>query len=126
MPRALVVEDEAIAAMALQVMLENLGWEVVGVVTRGEEALELALAHAPDAVLMDIRLKGAMSGVESAKAIRAHLPTPIIFTTAYSIEEITAAHEIDEGFLFVTKPIRTHELARALATCRTQGRDGPP
>ena len=62
--RVLIVEDEAIAARAAQIMLETMGCEVTGVVDTGEAAIECAETGAPDLVLMDIRLKGGMDGIE--------------------------------------------------------------
>ena len=114
--RVLIAEDEAIAAMAISLMLESRGSTVLGVASTGQEAIDLASELHPDLVLMDIRLKGGMSGIESAKAIQARLHIPIIFTTAYSADEIRATCVVDEGFLFVTKPIHEGELARAIAT----------
>ena len=105
--RVLIAEDEAIAAMAISLMLESRGSTVLGVASTGQEAIDLASELHPDLVLMDIRLKGGMS---------ARLHIPIIFTTAYSADEIRATCVVDEGFLFVTKPIHEGELARAIAT----------
>jgi CheY-like chemotaxis protein len=117
--RVLVVEDEAIAAMAIRLMLESMGCTVLAIAAHGQEAVDLALELQPDLVLMDIRLKGGMSGIESARIIRGRLQIPIIFTTAYSLEEIRASCPIDDGLLFVSKPIQESELAQAVSTaCR--------
>lgn len=121
----MVVEDEAIAAMAVSHMLESAGCTVLGVAVSGQEAVELTLKCHPDVVLMDIRLKGEMSGIDSAKAIRQRLQVPIVFTTAYSVEEIRESCDIDDSFLFVTKPIREDDLSQAIATACSQGKPGP-
>ena len=113
--RAMLVEDEAIAALAVSHLLESLGYIVVGTADTGRGAIELASASRPDVVIMDIRLKGAMSGIESAKVIRESLGVPVVFTTAYTTEEIRKEHEIDESFQFVTKPIRKANLVRAIS-----------
>ena len=65
----LIVEDEAIVAADLAGKLEQLGYEVVGTAAKGEEAVESACRLKPEVVLMDIRLKGAMDGIEAAEAI---------------------------------------------------------
>jgi CheY-like chemotaxis protein len=122
MPKALVVEDEAIAAMAISLMLESIGLTVVGVAVSGQEAMDIAAEYLPDVILMDIRLKGEMSGIDSAKAIQSRLRIPIIFTTAYSAEELRENCDVDDGFLFVTKPIREDELAQAVSAACGQGR----
>lgn len=125
-PRILVVEDEAISAMAVGHMLGSLGCSVVGVTASGRDAIDSASLHLPDCVLMDIRLKGEMTGVESAKVIQARLRIPIVFMTAYSIEEIREAYDIDEDFLFVTKPVRESDLAQAISKACAQGRRSVP
>jgi len=122
MPKALVVEDEAIAAMAISLMLESIGITVVGVAVSGREAMDLAVEYLPDVILMDVRLKGEISGIDSAKAIQSRLRIPIIFTTAYSAEELRETCDVDNGFLFVTKPIREDELAQAVSAACGQGR----
>jgi CheY-like chemotaxis protein len=118
--RVLVVEDEAIAAMAIRVMLESLGCSVIGIVPDGREAVDLAERHRPDVILMDVRLKGGMSGIDCAKLITARIPIPIVFTTAYSAEEVRGTCETDGNFQFITKPIQEHELALAISTARDQ------
>lgn len=115
MPRVLVVEDEAIAALAITHMLESIGCTVAGVAADGESAVDIALESYPDVILMDIRLRGGMSGIDSARAIHARRMIPIIFTTAYSIEELRDTGAVDARFLFVTKPIREDDLAQAIA-----------
>jgi CheY-like chemotaxis protein len=54
----LIVEDEAIIAYDLRSKVERLGYEVVGIASTGEEAIELARLHRPALVLMDIQLAG--------------------------------------------------------------------
>ncbi|NIO42286.1 MAG: response regulator, partial [Burkholderiales bacterium] len=53
----------------LQDRLESLGYTIVGTAALGAEAIELAGQTQPDLVLMDIRLKGAMDGIEAAAEI---------------------------------------------------------
>ena len=82
----LVVEDNERLRPALVSGLERTGdVNVVGACASGEEALELALQHDPDAVLMDVQLAGEMNGIEAAVAIRRELPRePVVF---YSIQD---------------------------------------
>ena len=71
MPRArlLVVEDQSIIALDLKNRLTGLGYEVVAIVGYGEAALQQAGETRPDLVLMDIRLKGEMDGIQAAEAV---------------------------------------------------------
>jgi len=64
--KLMIVEDEAIAALFLRSTLERLGYAVTSVVDNGEQAVQQAADERPDVVLMDIRLRGSMDGVEAA------------------------------------------------------------
>jgi CheY-like chemotaxis protein len=66
----LIVEGDNIVVMELRDRLQSLGYAVAGVASYGEEAIEKAGEVRPDLVLMDIRLKGEMDGVEAAEEIR--------------------------------------------------------
>ena len=67
--RVIVVEDEAITALNLRLDLEDLGYEVLGTIDNGIEAIEKSKEEFPDIVLMDINLKGDMTGIEASKEI---------------------------------------------------------
>jgi len=123
-PRVLVVEDEAIAAMAVSMMLDTMGCSVSGVASSGQEAIDRVSESCPDLVLMDIRLRGEMSGIDCAKLIQSQWHIPVIFTTAYSAEEIRKTCALDAGCLFITKPIQEEELASAVASIRSRHRPG--
>lgn len=79
--RILIVEDEAITALDLKYSLEELGYEVVDTVDTGQDAIDTAIETKPDVVLMDIKLKGAMEGIEAAEIISEY-KIPIIYLTA--------------------------------------------
>jgi CheY-like chemotaxis protein len=65
--RILIVEDETIVALDIQDRLSDLGYEVIGVADRGDEALALVATTLPDLVLMDIRLKGQTDGITARR-----------------------------------------------------------
>ena len=56
--RVLIVEDDMIISLVIENMVKELGHDVVGKATTGDEAIKLAVTHSPDLLLMDIRLKG--------------------------------------------------------------------
>jgi CheY-like chemotaxis protein len=109
--RVLIVEDEAISARAARVMIERIGCTVTRVVDSGEAAVDASALDPPDLVLMDIRLNGRMNGIEAAAIISERLGTPIVFVTAYSIDDMRDAADVPQGTKFLTKPIGEHELA---------------
>ena len=85
--RILVVEDERIIATHIRRQLTRMGYTVLATASSGPEAIEKAQAYSPDVVLMDIKLEGAMDGVEAGEYIQAHWHIPIVYMTAYALVE---------------------------------------
>ena len=82
--RVLIAEDEDLIAKELQERLGRMGLSIVGIVTSGEDAMARAREANPDLVLMDIRLRGRVDGIEAATEIRRLLDIPVIYLTAHS------------------------------------------
>ncbi|MBX5462592.1 MAG: PAS domain-containing protein [Steroidobacteraceae bacterium] len=108
--RVFVVEDEALIAMELRDRLTDLGYVVMGTASRGEQALEAIPACAPDVVLMDVRLAGTLTGIETAARLRPHLDVPIIFLSAYSDAELLREAGEVLPFGYLVKPFEEREL----------------
>ena len=112
----LVVEDESIVAMDLQYKLQDLGYSVPYVTRSGEGALERVAESKPDLVLMDIRLDGAMDGIEAAGHIRDRFGIPIIYLTAHADEDTLKRAKVTEPIGYVLKPINEGALRTAIET----------
>jgi CheY-like chemotaxis protein len=108
--RILIVEDEGIVACDLENQLNNLGYEVSAVVGTGALAVEKTREIRPDLVLMDIKLKGEMDGIEAAEYIREHFDCPVVFLTAFSDEETLHRAKISKPFGYILKPFEEREL----------------
>lgn len=108
--RILIVEDERIIALDVENMLQKLGYNVVAVMTSGEEAIQSAESEKPDLVLMDINLKGHMDGVEAAGHIRNHLNIPVIYTSGSTDERTLNRMKDIETDGFIPKPYDDLEL----------------
>ena len=110
MPRALIVEDEALIAEELRERLSRLGFSIIASVDSADEGIAIATRERPDLVLMDIRLKGEKDGVEAAREIRQQIDLPIVYLTAYSDRlTVDRAKKSDhDGFLL--KPFHRSEL----------------
>jgi PAS domain S-box-containing protein len=106
----LVVEDEIIIAMDIQDDLENMGYEVIGMVPSGEEAIKCAGELSPDLVLMDIVLEGDMDGITAAEEIRSRFNIPVVYLTAYSDNIILERAKLTEPFGYILKPFDEREL----------------
>ncbi|MBT3226100.1 MAG: PAS domain S-box protein [Deltaproteobacteria bacterium] len=108
--RILIVEDETIIAMEVESQLQRLGYEVTSVVDTGEKAISKAESDKPDLILMDIRIKGEMDGIDTAEEIRNKFGIPVIFSTAYLDEERIERAKITMPFGYVLKPIQEREF----------------
>jgi signal transduction histidine kinase len=107
--RVLVVEDEHLVALDIQLRLTRMGYVPVVAFT-GSEALARAAEEAFDLVLMDIRLKGAMDGIEAATAIRAAHDVPVIYLTAYADNPTVERARMTEPYGYLLKPFQDREL----------------
>jgi len=112
MPKAtiLIVEDEAIIAKALSEQLTRLGYEVLGITATGEEAVVLARERRPNVVLMDIRLKGSMDGIQAAERIGRDGKAPVIYLTAHSDSATLQRAKLTGPVGYILKPFEEREL----------------
>lgn len=108
--RILIVEDEAITAKDIQMVLQDLGYEVTGTASSGEEAIRKAEDHKPALVLMDIVLQGKMDGIEAAGQIHTRMDVPIVYLTAHSDKATLERAKITEPFGYILKPFEEREL----------------
>lgn len=112
--RILIVEDEVITAMALRMDLQSSGYEVVGLVSSGEEAIGRAGSERPDLVLMDVNIRGVMTGIDVALALRSAYNIPSIFMTGYLDQEIRERTRAAEPAGYFIKPVVIDELKVAI------------
>jgi CheY-like chemotaxis protein len=113
--KVLIVEDQAIAAMALQATVESMGYRVSGVVDSGEAAIAHAGAERPDLILMDTRLRTAMTGVEAANAVWEQFGVRSVFVSASNATELQGDYRGAEPFLLLVKPVLDADLQRIIA-----------
>jgi DNA-binding LytR/AlgR family response regulator len=110
----LVVEDESIVAKDIQVCLRKLGYNVIGICSTGESAVEKALDERPDLIMMDIMLKGEMSGIQAAAAIRKDHDIPVIFLTAYTDRDTVDKAKETEPYGYIIKPFKEIDIQTAI------------
>jgi PAS domain S-box-containing protein len=117
MPRLskiMVVEDEALTALELQKKLVSWGYDVIGIVSSGEDAVEKTLELKPDLILMDILLKGDMNGIAAAGIINDKMEVPIIYLTAYCNVETFEGAKNTRPYAYLIKPFQENELKFAI------------
>jgi diguanylate cyclase (GGDEF)-like protein/PAS domain S-box-containing protein len=108
--RVFLVEDEIIVAMDIRQRLETLGYQVVGHAVTGEEAIRKISELIPDLILMDIKLRGVMDGVDTATKIRDFSDVPIIYLTAFADDNTVARARLTGAFGYLIKPFEDREL----------------
>ena len=112
--RVLIVEDDAIIAMHLAMLVVELGHEVCATASSAAGAIAQASAHNADVVLMDIRLAQGSSGIDAAREIHAQQALRCIFLSGNLDEATRLALLPYEPIDFVGKPVLPVVLQRAL------------
>jgi hypothetical protein len=112
--KILIVEDESIVALNIQTRLEGLGYTVTAISPSGEGALQMVAQNCPDLVLMDIKLKGSIDGIEAAAQIRSHFQIPVVYLTAYTDEETLNRAKLTEPYGYILKPFEARDLCTTI------------
>jgi DNA-binding LytR/AlgR family response regulator len=106
----LVVEDESIVRKDIERSLIKLGYNVVAQADNGEKALELARSTKPDLALLDIMLKGEMTGIDTAEALKQEMDIPVVYLTAYADEATLGKAKVTEPHGYILKPFKEIDL----------------
>lgn len=120
--RILIVEDDMIIAANLSLQLSQLNYEITGIESRGEEAILHAQLNPPDIILMDINLKGALDGIETAGKIHEFQAIPVIYLTANNDEATFNRAKNTCPRAFISKPFNKLDLQRTVALVAEQVR----
>lgn len=110
----LICEDEALVAKDIENFLRKSGYNVVASVASGEEALSVAEEKHPDIALMDIRLAGAIDGVDTAAKLADDFEIPSIFLTAHADENTLDNAKQTSPLGYLMKPFNEQELKAAV------------
>ena len=111
--KVLVAEDEFLVSEEIARSVKNIGYNLVGVASDGEQAVQLTCNLKPDVILMDLKMP-KMDGLEAAKMVREKCPTPIVVLTAHeSMDLVSEASQMGVS-AFLTKPPNQEEIERAI------------
>jgi two-component system response regulator LytT len=110
----LVTEDEVIVRKDIERCLTQLGYNIIATTDNGKDAISLALKHEPDICLMDIMIKGDMSGIEAAQEIKSNIDVPVIFLTAYADEDTLSKAKVAEPHGYILKPFKDVDIQTAV------------
>jgi CheY-like chemotaxis protein len=98
----LIIEDEALIALDLEALVENLGHKVIGIARTRTEAVTIARTKRPGLILADIQLADGSSGLDAVNDLLNTFEVPVIFITAYPERFLTG--ERPEPAFLVSKP----------------------
>lgn len=112
--KILIVEDEPNFADTLEMFIDELDFELAGIADNGKEAIELFEGKAPDLVLMDININGALSGIDLARIFQGKRDIPIIFITSYDDRQTFNQAKLSSPFAYLIKPFDPDELERTI------------
>ena len=113
-PRILIVDDDTIITHLISTMLQKKGFNIVGIVPKGEEAVVRAADLNPDLVIMDVNLSGSMDGMDAAHYIFQLFHYPIIFITGISDEEKLERVKCSQPYGIIFKPFTTIEISTSV------------
>jgi CheY-like chemotaxis protein len=105
----LIIEDEALIALDLEALVDNLGHKVVGVARTRAEAAAVVRKHRPGLILADIQLADGSSGLDAVNDLLNMFEVPVIFITAFPERYLTGARP--EPAFLVSKPYRPATLS---------------
>jgi len=110
--RVVVAEDEGLIRMDVVATLQEAGYEVVGEVADGEEAVRLAIELMPDLIVMDIKMP-KLDGISAAEKISEY-KIPVVLLTAFSQADLVKRAADSGAMAYVTKPFKPSDLLPAI------------
>jgi len=111
--KILIVEDEFIVANDLSIMLEKAGYDVCDIADSVEEAREIIARQKPQLVLLDIHLKGSLTGIDLAKQL-ADEQIAFVYLSANSNQKILEEAKATQPYGFMVKPFREKDVLVSL------------
>jgi len=106
----LIVENESSIILDLKEYLRNLGHNVVAVTSTGEEAIQKVGDLNPDLVLINIKLRGEMKGVDAAREIVSLYEIPIIYLSVFYKNCLNKSLQLTEDAIILSEPITQEHL----------------
>ena len=112
--RIMIVEDESVIALDIIASLTKLGYDVAGVAASGDSALRKIQSSRPDLILMDIHLKGEMTGIDVSERVKSEFQIPIVYLTANADDSTFKQANQTDPYGYLLKPFEERELSIAV------------
>lgn len=115
-PKILILESHLIIAADVSLQLSKLGYKVIGINTRSEDALTTIESNRPDIVLMNFEIEGDEARLATAKIISKRFRIPVVFLSAHTDRELCKLIIHVQPYAFIAKPFNIKSLQRGLKT----------
>ena len=112
--KILIVEDEPFIAHDIKECCQQIGYQVVGIAGRSERALDMLHTQQPDAVILDITIKGEMDGIQLAEVINEKYQLPFIFLTSHADRGTLDRAKGAFPYGYILKPFDEKDLMTSL------------
>lgn len=112
--RILLAEDNPLHASKLEMLIDMLDYQLVGIGSTEEEVKELYQKHSPDLVVLDISLAGKGDGIKLARDLQVIRPTPIIFLTSHEDKQTLQRALNSNPHAYLIKPVEKPSLQAAI------------
>jgi|GEM_PF-1439740 len=114
MARIIIVDDDLVSQLYMEQILKSLGHDIICKAKSGPEGVEKTKEYLPDIVFMDISMPGDYDGIEAARIIEVNFNIPIIFITAYEIDQFLNRVREVGPFGYIMKPFKEVEVKASI------------
>lgn len=126
MARILIVEDEAIVAMTMSMVLDSAGHQVVGIANDEASAAKQVARSRPDLALVDIKLANNSDGVQTALRLKARHPLKVVFVSGYLDSHTQKRAAAVDPAGYVVKPYSARNLLKVVSIATALAWPRPP
>lgn len=112
--KILIAENELLISEAIASTLQEAGYEIAGQVSSGEDAVDVALYHIPDLIIMDIKLDGNTDGIAATYLIRKLKDIPVIYLTDMDDKETVRRARQTNPAAYLLKPFNDRQLLTSI------------
>jgi DNA-binding response OmpR family regulator len=113
----LIVQDDFVEAEGLRLVLEQAGYQVVGIAGRTAEAIRLAQRFRPQLAIVDMMLELDVDGIRTATALARQQPLKVLITTGFPDAVIKGEDLSGLACAIVRKPYTEEEILAAVGRC---------
>jgi diguanylate cyclase (GGDEF)-like protein len=120
--KILIVEDELLIAKNIAKKIRDMGHEITQIVSSGDAVIASVNTQLPDLILMDIAIKGALDGIETAVQLK-HLDIPVVYLTAYADDATLERAAATGCYGYLIKPFKERELYAMIKMVTTKHKE---